>query len=60
MESSVTSLFDRFADGIYTLAVRVVRDRHLAEDVVQETFLTILRGRAPYRGTGRWRGGCTA
>jgi len=56
MESSVTSLFDRFADGIYTLAVRVVRDRHLAEDVVQETFLTILRGRAPYRGDGSLAG----
>ncbi len=56
MDSSVISLFDRFADGIYTLAVRVVRDRHLAEDVVQETFLAILRGRSPYRGDGSLAG----
>ena len=56
MESLVISLFDRFADGIYTLAVRVVRDRHLAEDVVQETFLAILRGRSPYRGDGSLAG----
>jgi RNA polymerase sigma-70 factor (ECF subfamily) len=49
---SVISLFDDLADGVYTLAYRLLRDRHLAEDAVQETFLAILRGRAPYRGDG--------
>ena len=49
---SVITLFDDLADGVYTLAFRLLRDRHLAEDAVQETFLAILRGRAPYRGDG--------
>jgi len=56
MVSRTLELFDRFADGIYTLAVRLVRDPHLAEDVVQETFVAILRGQAPYRGDGSLAG----
>jgi DNA-directed RNA polymerase specialized sigma24 family protein len=32
-------LFDTHADGVFTLAYRTTRDRHLAEDVVQETFV---------------------
>ncbi|MBM3695376.1 MAG: RNA polymerase sigma factor [Actinobacteria bacterium] len=53
---SLTEVFDRFADGVYTLAVRLLRDHHLAEDVVADTFLAILRGRAPYRGDGSLAG----
>ncbi len=45
-------LFDTFADGVYTLAYRIVRDRHLAEDVVQETFIKVIRSLATYRGEG--------
>jgi len=45
-------LFDTFADGVYTLAYRIVRDRHLAEDVVQETFIKVIRSLASYRGDG--------
>ncbi|MEA3501220.1 MAG: RNA polymerase sigma factor [Actinomycetota bacterium] len=45
-------LFDTFADGVYTLAYRIVRDRHLAEDVVQETFIKVIRSLAGYRGDG--------
>ncbi|MFV9672394.1 MAG: RNA polymerase sigma factor [Acidimicrobiia bacterium] len=45
-------LFDTFADGVYTLAYRIVRDRHLAEDVVQETFVKAIRSLASYRGDG--------
>jgi RNA polymerase sigma-70 factor (ECF subfamily) len=52
MEFSVRSLFEQHADGVYTLAYRMLHDRYTAEDVVQETFLAILRGRAPYRGDG--------
>ncbi len=56
-EGSVTTpepgwLFDTFADGVYTLAYRIVRDRHLAEDVVQETFVKVIRSLASYRGDG--------
>ncbi|MEA2023947.1 MAG: sigma-70 family RNA polymerase sigma factor [Actinomycetota bacterium] len=45
-------LFDTFADGVYTLAYRIIRDRHLAEDVVQETFIKVIHSLASYRGDG--------
>lgn len=45
-----------YADGIYTIGVRMLRDRHLAEDLVQDTFLKILRGSAPYTGDGSLAG----
>jgi hypothetical protein len=35
---STIQLFERYADGIYTLGVRMLRDRHLAEDLVQDTL----------------------
>ncbi len=49
---SVAGLFEDLADGVYTLAFRLLWDRHLAEDVVQETFLAALRNLASYRGEG--------
>jgi RNA polymerase sigma-70 factor (ECF subfamily) len=45
-------LFDTFVDGVYTLAYRIVRDRHYAEDVVQETFIKVIRSLGSYRGDG--------
>lgn len=53
---SITALFDRLADGVYTMAVRVIGDRHLAEDVVQETFLTALRKLHTWRAEGTIEG----
>ncbi len=53
---STLQLFERYADGIYTLGVRILRDRHLAEDLVQDTFLKILKGSAPYTGGGSLAG----
>jgi len=41
--ATTDALFDELADGVYTLAARLLRDRHLAEDVVQETFLAAYR-----------------
>ena len=49
---TITALFDELADGVYTLAVRLLRDGHLAEDVVQETFLAAFRKLSAYRGEG--------
>jgi len=45
-------LFDAFVDGVYTLAYRIVRDRHYAEDVVQETFIKVIRSIGSYRAEG--------
>lgn len=49
---SVALLFDQFADGVYTLGYRILGDRHLAEDVVQETFIKVMRSLDTYRGDG--------
>lgn len=49
---SIIELFERLGDGVYTLAVRMLGDRHLAEDVVQETFLQALRKLHTWRGDG--------
>jgi RNA polymerase sigma-70 factor (ECF subfamily) len=50
--SLTADLFDEFADGVYTLGVRILRDRHLAEDVVQDTFIKVMRSLHTYRGDG--------
>ena len=49
---SVATLFDEFADGVYTLGFRILRDRYLAEDVVQDTFIKVMRSLHTYRGEG--------
>lgn len=49
---TITALFDELSDGVYTLAVRLLGDRHLAEDIVQETFLAAFRKLSSYRGEG--------
>lgn len=49
---SILELFERLGDGVYTLAARVLGDRHLAEDVVQDTFLQALRKLHTWRGEG--------
>jgi RNA polymerase sigma-70 factor (ECF subfamily) len=49
---STASLFREFADGVYTLAYRILGDRHLAEDAVQETFIKVMKSLHTYRGDG--------
>ena len=50
--TTIVALFDELADGVYTLATRMLRDRHLAEDVVQETFLAAFQKLGSFRGDG--------
>lgn len=48
----INQLFYEFADAIYTLGYRIVGDRHLAEDVVQETFVKVFKALPSYREDG--------
>jgi RNA polymerase sigma factor (sigma-70 family) len=55
-ETALADLYDRYARFVHGLAVRVLVDRHLAEDVTQEVFVILWEhpGRIdPGRGTLR-------
>ncbi|MFM1980452.1 MAG: hypothetical protein RLZ68_1717, partial [Pseudomonadota bacterium] len=45
------ALYDQCATKLYGLALRVVSHRELAEDVLQESFMTIWRNAADYRAS---------
>ncbi len=47
---ALVGLFARFADPLYRLAFSLVRDEALAEDVVQDTFLSALEHRFQFEG----------
>ncbi|MBE6037663.1 MAG: sigma-70 family RNA polymerase sigma factor [Anaerofustis stercorihominis] len=42
-ESRVCELYERFKDGIFRYILSLTGDSHLAEDVLQETFVRLLR-----------------
>jgi RNA polymerase sigma-70 factor (ECF subfamily) len=48
-EQALALLYDRYGRVAYSLARRIVRDGALAEDVVQEAFMTLWRGSRDYR-----------
>lgn len=47
-EQALGSLYDRYGRRAYGVAVRILRDSALAEDAVQDAFLTVWRQAATY------------
>jgi RNA polymerase sigma-70 factor (ECF subfamily) len=53
-EDALAALYDRHADAVFSAAMRANRDRWIAAEVVQETFLALCNGAElfdPSRGT---------
>jgi RNA polymerase sigma factor (sigma-70 family) len=50
-ETALRLLYDRVSPKLFGLAMRVVRQREWAEDVLQEAFMTIWRVAGDYRAT---------
>ncbi len=48
--------YDKYKNFMFTLAYRITNDRHLAADVLQESFLLVFRNIKSYRGEGSFGG----
>ena len=53
--SSPTTWVDRHADALFRYVVVRVKDRHVAEDLVQETFLAAIKSGGSFRGQSEER-----
>lgn len=50
-----TALYERHKGRLFTYLLRLTGDRHVAEDLLQETWLRVYRARASYEPTGRFQ-----
>ena len=55
VDQRVAELVDLHAEAIYRVALSVVRDPSLAEDIVQETIVKAWQSMGSYRGEGSMR-----
>jgi RNA polymerase sigma-70 factor, ECF subfamily len=47
-KQALSELYDRYARPVYATGVRLLRDSHLAEDLVQDAFTNVWRGAASF------------
>ena len=55
-EAALEEIFRRFEAPVFSLARRLTRSTHDAEDVLQETFLEVVRSICRFRGDGSLAG----
>jgi RNA polymerase sigma-70 factor, ECF subfamily len=51
-EQALISLYDRYAQTVYALAMCIVREPATAEDIVQETLIQVWRAASTWHGEG--------
>lgn len=54
--AALEGIYRRFEGPVYTLALRLLHDPHEAEDVLQETFLEVVRSLPRFRAEGSFAG----
>lgn len=47
-ERALSELYDRYARPVYATGIRLLRDHHLAEELVQDAFTNVWRGAASF------------
>jgi len=52
-EAAFKRLYARYADRVFRYALTLLRNRHLAEEVVQETMVAVWNGARTFRGTAQ-------
>lgn len=51
-EHALVTLYDRHAQTVYNLIMRIVRDRAIADEVLQDTFWQVWQKAGAFQGTG--------
>jgi len=46
-------LYDRFADRVFRYALTILHDRHLAEEIAQETMIAVWNGASRFAGRSK-------
>ena len=52
--SAFAVLVDRYKDLVYTLAIRMVKNKEEAEEVAQDTFIKVYKSLAKFKGDSKF------
>jgi len=52
-EAAFRRLYERYATRVFCYALTILRNRHLAEEVVQDTMVAVWEGAATFKGSSR-------